>query len=64
LGNNCYKIRLAIKSKAKGKSGGTRVITFLRTKTERIYLIDIYDKSEQTSITDKELQALIAYLSE
>jgi mRNA-degrading endonuclease RelE of RelBE toxin-antitoxin system len=24
---NCYKVRLAIKSKGKGKSGGARVIT-------------------------------------
>jgi hypothetical protein len=29
LGNNCYKIRLAISSKGKGKSGGARVITFV-----------------------------------
>lgn len=27
LANNCYKIRLAIKSKGKGKSGGARIIT-------------------------------------
>ena len=27
LGNNCYKIRMAISSKGKGKSGGSRVIT-------------------------------------
>ncbi len=27
IGRNCYKIRLAIKSKGKGKSGGARVIT-------------------------------------
>ncbi|MBP7478425.1 MAG: addiction module toxin RelE, partial [Chitinophagales bacterium] len=27
LGNNCYKIRLAISSKNKGKSGGARLIT-------------------------------------
>jgi mRNA-degrading endonuclease RelE of RelBE toxin-antitoxin system len=26
LGNNCYKLRLAIASKGKGKSGGARVI--------------------------------------
>ncbi len=26
LGNNCYKIRLSIASKGKGKSGGARVI--------------------------------------
>ena len=29
LGKNCYKIRLAIKSKGKGKSGGARVITHI-----------------------------------
>ena len=27
LGNNCYKIRISIASKGKGKSGGARVIT-------------------------------------
>ena len=26
LGKNCYKIRLAIKSKGQGKSGGARII--------------------------------------
>ena len=29
IGNNCYKIRLAISSKNKGKSGGARIITYL-----------------------------------
>jgi mRNA-degrading endonuclease RelE of RelBE toxin-antitoxin system len=27
MGNHCYKIRIAIKSKSKGKSGGARLIT-------------------------------------
>ena len=27
LTSNCYKIRLAVKSKGKGKSGGLRIIT-------------------------------------
>ena len=27
IGSNCYKIRIAIESKGKGKSGGARVIT-------------------------------------
>lgn len=30
LGIDCYKIRLAIKSKGKGKSGGARVITCVK----------------------------------
>jgi mRNA-degrading endonuclease RelE of RelBE toxin-antitoxin system len=30
LGKDCYKIRLAITSKGKGKSGGARVITCVK----------------------------------
>lgn len=63
LGNNCYKIRIGIKSKGKGKSGGARVITFLKSITEKIYLIDVYDKSEQSTISDKELKLLIELLA-
>ena len=29
LGSNCYKIRLAVESKRKGKSGGARIITYV-----------------------------------
>jgi len=32
LGNDCYKIRIAIASKGKGKSGGARVITYFLIK--------------------------------
>ena len=52
---DCYKIRLAIESKGKGKRGGARVITHFHVKDDEIYLISIYDKSEQDDITDKEL---------
>lgn len=55
LGNNCYKIRLAIASKQKGKSGGARVITHVQVIHTKIYLLSIYDKSEQADINDKEL---------
>ena len=64
LGNACYKIRVAIKSKGKGKSGGARVITYLRTQKKKVYLIDIYDKSEQSTISDKELKQLVELLAE
>ena len=63
LGHNCYKIRLAIKSKGRGKSGGARVITFIRTQTEKNYLIDVYDKSEQSTISDSELKLLVELLT-
>ena len=59
LGNNCYKIRLAIASKGRGKSGGARVITHFYIENETVFLLAIYDKSEQTDITDKELRELL-----
>ncbi len=55
LSNHCYKIRLAIKSKGKGKSGGARIITHFLIKNNFIILLTIYDKSEKESITEKEL---------
>jgi hypothetical protein len=59
LGRDCYKIRLAISSKAKGKSGGARIITHVYLVGKVVYLLSIYDKSEQHNISDKELKALL-----
>ena len=59
LGNNFFKIRLAISSKGKGKSGGARVITFIKVVKSTIFLVSIYDKSEKSTITDKELNQII-----
>lgn len=56
LGNNCYKIRVAISSKGVGKSGGARVITHIIISEEIVYLISIFDKSEYDNISDKEIQ--------
>ena len=59
LGNNCFKIRLAIASKGRGKSSGARIITHFYIENETVFLLAIYDKSEQTDITDKELRELL-----
>ncbi len=59
IGNNCFKIRLAIASKGKGKSGGARVIANLLYIEETIFLIAIYDKSEKETLSDKELSELL-----
>ena len=56
IGNNFYKIRFAITSKGRGKSGGARIITYLHIIKEIIVLISIYDKSEKVSISDKEVK--------
>lgn len=59
LGNNAYKIRISIKSKAAGKSGGARVITYVVTENKEIYLLTIYDKGEFDTIEDKTLRKII-----
>ena len=57
--NNCFKIRLAIASKCRGKSGGARVITHFYIENETVFLLAIYDKSEQADISDRELKELL-----
>jgi hypothetical protein len=59
IGHNCYKIRLSIASKNKGKSGGARVITNVLVTEEEVYLLSIYDKSEKESLSDKEVEVLL-----
>lgn len=62
IGNGIYKIRLAIASKGKGKSGGARVITQIKVVKKTVFLISIYDKSEKEDIPDKELELLFKQL--
>ena len=59
MGDGCFKIRLSIASKNKGKSGGARVITCVYVADNEIYLLSIYDKSERSSLNDQEIKALI-----
>ena len=59
IGHDCYKIRLAIASKGKGKSGGARIITHLVFKNDTVYLLTIYDKSKIENLTDKEILELL-----
>lgn len=59
IGKNCYKIKIAIASKGKGKSGGARIITNFVITDSTIYLLAIYDKSEKDNISDKELLELL-----
>jgi len=59
LGNNLYKIRLTIASKGKGKSGGARVITYLKTEQGTVFLLSIYDKGERDTISDNEIRKIL-----
>lgn len=59
---NCFKIRIAIKSKGKGKSAGARVITHLTISDNTVFLLSIYDKSKQESVTDAYIKLLLEQL--
>ena len=60
LGNDCFKIRIRITGKNKGKSGGGRVIICVKITNEMVVLLAIYDNSELDNITDKDLEDRIA----
>jgi len=67
LGAGLYKVRLASKSKGGGKSGGFRVITYLvqeRKDGTDIFLITMFDKSEESSIKKEQLVKLVKLLFE
>lgn len=59
LGKNCFKIRLAITSKRKGKSGGARIITHVYVADKTVFLLSIYDKSKQNTISDAKIKLLL-----
>lgn len=62
IGNHCYKIRLAIRSKGKGKSGGARVITYLYLDSKTVYLLTIYDKSEKEDLLLSDIKDMVESL--
>jgi hypothetical protein len=62
LGNNCFKIKIGIESKGQGKSGGARVITHVQVFENMVFLLSIFDKSDQENISDKDLDGLLSML--
>jgi|AntRauMFilla1563_2_1112583.scaffolds.fasta_scaffold80783_1 mRNA-degrading endonuclease RelE of RelBE toxin-antitoxin system len=68
IGVQSYKIRFAIKSKGRGKSGGGRLITYINISAESkiendqiyIYLVAVYDKSVVSMIPDKDINERIS----
>ena len=67
LGGGFRKIRVAIKSKNRGKRGGARVITYelcVRTEDKVVILVEIYDKSETSTISDIEYERALNGLLE
>jgi len=59
LANSCYKIRVANSSVPTGKSKGFRVLTYYIDKESNLYLLTIYSKSDQESVTDSNIIELL-----
>ena len=55
---------MAIASKKQGKSGGARVITFVRVVQETVYLMAMYDKSDKENLDAGELDAYLALVAD
>ena len=66
IGEDIYKIRLAVKSKGKGKSGGMRIITYVDVEVKQeneaitVILLTIYDKSDFENVSDEYLRSIVA----
>ena len=62
LGSNIKKIRITIKSKGKGKSGGARLITYdliVNFTKYGVVLVTIFDKSEVESISNNQIKQIL-----
>ena len=62
LGRGVRKIRMAVGSKGKGKSGGARVLTLtvLVSEDANVTLLTIYDKDEIDNVSDDYIRWLIS----
>ncbi|MEI7596017.1 MAG: type II toxin-antitoxin system RelE/ParE family toxin [Bacteroidota bacterium] len=56
IGKNLYKVRMAISSKGKGKSGGARIISYVLIVDQELFLMSIYDKNEKDNISDADIK--------
>ena len=54
--NGVRKIRMKITDKKQGKSGGARVIYYIVTDENEIWLLQIYDKANENKIPEKEIK--------
>ncbi|MEM9888449.1 MAG: type II toxin-antitoxin system RelE/ParE family toxin [Bacteroidota bacterium] len=65
ISEDFYKIRMAIKSKGKGKSGGGRVIYHIEVQVVEeedeieVTLLKLYDKSDQESVSTVEIKGML-----
>jgi mRNA-degrading endonuclease RelE of RelBE toxin-antitoxin system len=59
LGQDCYKVRMAISDKNQGESGGARVIIEVKIIAKIVYVLSVFDKSYKENLVDGELKKLL-----
>ena len=59
LRDGIYKTRIANSDKNSGKSGGYRLISYLKIIDNELYLMYIYDKSDFENISETDIDRLI-----
>ncbi len=64
IGNGLYKIRVANTSIPTGKSGGFRIIVFVKIKNEKIILLTIYSKNDIENISESEIVEILKQFQE
>ncbi|MBP5771060.1 MAG: type II toxin-antitoxin system RelE/ParE family toxin [Bacteroidaceae bacterium] len=64
LDGGVRKVRMAITSKGRGKSGGARVIIRIRIIMDELQLLYIYDKSDFENVNDAYLREVIKRMEE
>lgn len=58
IGYEVFKLRIRNRDAGKGKSGGYRLIYYLKT-ANKVILLTIYSKSEQSDITLEDVRQII-----
>jgi mRNA-degrading endonuclease RelE of RelBE toxin-antitoxin system len=58
IGHDVYKVRAANRDANKGKSGGYRIIYYVRL-ADLVYLLTIYSKSDQKDVSAKDVRLIV-----
>ncbi len=58
IGYTVYKVRVSNRDRARGKSGGYRIIYYVKTATE-IILVTIYSKTEQADVSAVQIRQIV-----
>lgn len=58
VGYTIFKVRVPNRDRAKGKSGGYRIIYYVQT-AERLVLVTIYSKTEQGDISAAQIRRIV-----